>query len=443
MVAVRGRRQVGKSRLAEVFVERARVPHLFFQASTLSSAGELGLFAEQLAESTLPAADLARDGFTSWTAALTSLAQTASADTPSILVLDEFPYLAVSEPAIEGILQQVWDRHLERRPVLVVLIGSDLAMMEALSAHGRPLYQRSRELLVPPFNPAEIAALLHLGAAEALDAYLVVGGFPRLARSWGRGQTLTSFLREALSDPMSPLVVTGERLLAAELPRDVAARGVLRAIGSGEASFTTIRNTAGVNASVLSRSMDTLVNAKRIVAVDHPVSVPPRRRDPRYRVADPYLRFWLRFVQPSVELAARGRGDLAVRRIRTGWPAYRGRAIEPLVREAITRLCPREDLGGAEEVGGYWTRTNSVEVDLVGTSPAPASVRLVGSIKWRERDVFGDRDVAELDQLAQQVPGVGPATVTVGVSRAGFSTRRLSASLGPVDVLNAWRPAGR
>lgn len=59
---IRGRRRVGKSRLAEEFVERAGVPHLFFTASAQSSVeADLGLFAEYALSSDLPGADVFRD----------------------------------------------------------------------------------------------------------------------------------------------------------------------------------------------------------------------------------------------------------------------------------------------------------------------------------------------------------------------------------------------
>lgn len=40
------------------------------------------------------------------------------------------------EPAIEAIIQKQWDRRLEAQPVLVLLIGFDVAMMAALSDYG-------------------------------------------------------------------------------------------------------------------------------------------------------------------------------------------------------------------------------------------------------------------------------------------------------------------
>ena len=53
------------------------------------------------------------------------------------------------------------------------------------------------------------------------------------------------YIAGALTDPLSALLVSGERALAAEFPPDSQARLVLGAIGSGERTYTKIQQTAG------------------------------------------------------------------------------------------------------------------------------------------------------------------------------------------------------
>jgi hypothetical protein len=90
-----------------------------------------------------------------------------------VLVIDEVPYLMDVDGAFEGMLQRAWDRVLETKPVLLVLIGSDLSKMEALNSYGRPFHQRGREMVLGPLNPAEVGRMLGLDPAEAFDAALV------------------------------------------------------------------------------------------------------------------------------------------------------------------------------------------------------------------------------------------------------------------------------
>lgn len=440
-VVVRGRRQVGKSRLVEVFCERSGLPFCFFQAARRTPARDLAAFGDELARSGLPASVTAGTGVTlgGWSAALSLAATGTSASSPAIVVIDEFPFLVDADPAVEGEFQVAWDRVLRRSPVLLVVVGSDLSVMESIAQYGRPLYGRpTREIHLPPLSPAEVAVITGLDAADALDAYLVVGGFPLVVRSWGRTESVGAFLRRALRDPTSAPLVVGERMLAAEFPSGLQARSVLEVVAHGETTFTGIARQSGLPHRSLQRSLE-LLAAKRVVDRVEPYS--SRRSNlTRYSVSDPYLAFWIRFFEPAIAEAERGRGDVAASRILHEWPRYRGAAIEALVEESVRRLLPDERLGGAGYVGSFWTRTGDLQVDLVGgdRERQPRRVPFVGSVKWRERAPFDRRDTAALSAARPLVPGADDRTLLVGVSRSGFREPGLDATLEPDELLNAW-----
>lgn len=437
---IRGRRQVGKSRLVTEFCRQAGVPVLFSTASRQASVrDDLDRFAADAArESDLPGVALFESAvFPHWEAALRATAA-ALPTGPAVIVLDEFPWLLESDPGIDGALQKVWDTVLERRPVLFVLVGSDLAVMEALSTHGRPLFGRAAEMVVRPLHPADTADLLGVSAADAFDAQLVTGGYPRLLLERGREPDLATFLESQLGDENSALITTGERIVAAEFPGAVRALDVLSAIGAGAERFTAIATAAGAAQAVLARSLH-LLSEKRVVAVGEPVSLRPRR-DPHYRLADSYLRFWWRFLRPRIDDVARGRGDVVLRRWRDGWSPYRGRAIEPLVHEALVRLAGVGALPAAEHVGGWWTRTGDVEIDVVGVDrwPKAQQITFVGSVKWRERSAFDVRDLEALSRHRSALDGASAAPL-VAVSRTAPRPDLAGVVVfGPSDLIAAW-----
>lgn len=438
MVAVRGRRQVGKSTLVEQFLERTPAPSVFLAAARGASS------AEERAELTrlLAASDLTgRDRFDAvtfddWRGLLRALAD--AVDAPSIVVIDELPWLLGSDPGLEGVLQAVWDRSLSKTPLLLILIGSAVSMMEALAQHGRPLYGRLREVAVAPLTVADTAAMLDLRGSHAFDAQLVTGGYPRLLADWRPGASVGAFLREQLADATSPLVVVGERMLQAEFPEGLQARDVLRAVGGDEAGFSRLRDRSGLNQGSLARSLRSLVEDARVLRAERPLSA-RRSQLVRYVVADTYLRFWLRWVLPAYERVLRGRGEQVAEEIVAGWPDWRGRAVEPLVREGVERLLPDPRLGSAAAVGAWWDRHE--EVDLVGAdaATAPAEVAFVGSVKWRDRRGFGREDARDLAAARARIPGAASALL-VGVSAAGFRSADLDLALTADDLLAAWRP---
>lgn len=205
----------------------------------------------------------------------------------------------------------------------------------------------------------------------------------RYCSEWPAGSSLWAYLATATNDPTSALLVSGERSLAAE-------------------SRPTYK---------------------------------PARCWPRSGAAE----HWLAFLGPHLGEIERGRGDRALARIRASWTSWRGRAIEPVIREALERLAPPviTDADGVPGVvGGYWTRTNSPEIDLVvgDRSPVAKQVLALGSIKWLENAPFDHHDLGALHAHRTQLPGAAGDTPLIAVSRAGCTVDGL-AHVGPEDLL--------
>ncbi|WP_322748732.1 MULTISPECIES: hypothetical protein [unclassified Frankia] len=85
------------------------------------------------------------------------------------MVIDELPWLIDADPALEGTLQTAWDTLLARKPVLFVLIGSDLAMMECLDDYRRPYrgHQHQGGALVSEHKLDTVM----IGIDDAIDAF--------------------------------------------------------------------------------------------------------------------------------------------------------------------------------------------------------------------------------------------------------------------------------
>ncbi|NGO45991.1 ATP-binding protein [Streptomyces ureilyticus] len=440
-ILMRGRRRVGKSSLVEEFIRRSEAPGVFFTAAGGSAEDELAELLDAVSTSTLPERDLfAEEAPQQWNAAFRLLAEILPDDRPSVVVIDEVPYLMDRVDAFEGLLQRAWDRLLSRKSVLFLLIGSDLSMMEALNDYDRPFHQRGREMVLGPLNPADLAEMLDLEPAEAFDAALVTGGLPLICREWPQSGSMWDFLGTSLSNPISALLVSAERSLAAEFPPQAMGLEVLKAIGTGERTFTNIARAAGgIAHTTLTRATE-LLTTKRVVAAELPLSTRPSK-ERRYRVADPYLRFWLAFLDPHMAEIERMRGDLTLARIREQWTAWRGRAIEPLVRDSLARLLPDQGLSAAPAIGAYWTRSNDVEIDLVGADRAPVAKQLLflGSIKWLEQAPFDSHDLAALHKHRAALTDE-PVPLAVA-SRSGVQCSGLQAVYGPGELLSAWQMA--
>ncbi|HEY4021436.1 MAG TPA: ATP-binding protein [Pseudonocardiaceae bacterium] len=449
-VAIRGRRQVGKSRLVQEFCDQSRVPYLFFTA--VKGASPVEAAADLLSE--LRKSDLPRDpelvpSATDWREAFRALAA-ALPDGPAIVVLDELPWLAEQDEIFDGALQAAWDRLLANRPVLLLLLGSDLHMMRRLTAYDRPFYGRADNLVLGPLNPAETGAALGLADTDAVDAQLVSGGLPGILRAWPDGMPALAFLEQECADESSPVFGVPESTLLAEFPEPDQARRVLEAIGGAGRTYANIAAAAGSRSAVvpsgtLSPVLHRMTDDKQIVAIDHPLAT-LSGKPALYRVADSNLRLYLAVLRAATDLIRRGRSAAAFRLVERRWATWRGRAVEPLVRESLELAAAEGELPWPEigAVGGWWNRQFDPEIDLVGVDKGPVAneIVFVGSIKWLATP-FDQRDLAALHAAAPAVPGHTAHTGTVVASRSGFADGLDAASVdllwGPTDLVNAWR----
>lgn len=443
-VALRGRRRIGKSRLVDEFIRAEDVPYVWFQgAKGAPVESELSGLAEAIAASTLANAQVAQ-GVTpgSLTAALTLLSAALPTDKPAVVVLDELPWLLEAIPGGAGELQRVWDRTLSRQPVLLVLIGSDLAMMEQLTEPDQPFHGRARPMVLTALSPLDVAEMTQLRSFEAFDAYLITGGQPQVVETWAPGMSPEEFLRASFASPHSALVVSGARVLDSEFRDAAIARQVLTTIGGrGERARVNILTGAQTFGPLSGPTLDEKLEelrTKRVVVADEPLSSRPARSDRRWRIDDPALRFWLAFVEPALDEIDRDRPELALKRFESGYSSWRGRAIEPVVRESIWRLVPNTPWADVRYVGGWWPRNNNPEVDLVGTATHPGDVHFVGTIKWRPDTGVTTDERGELAVAATKIPGANLSTALVAVCPAGSDDSGFGAVWTAEDLLAAW-----
>jgi uncharacterized protein len=105
-------------------------------------------------------------------------------------------------------------------------------------------------------------------------------------------------------------------------------------------------------------------------------------------------------VKPTIREAlplAPGRAASAATLIRRRWSSWRGRAVEPVIREALSLAADDLPWPEASAVGGWWNRAFDPEIDLIGADKA-------------------------LQRGIGQVPGFRHGeTALISVSRAGFA----------------------
>jgi uncharacterized protein len=451
---VRGRRQVGKSALFTRLVEQCQLPHVYFTAAKNSPLSAQLLFLTQDVRSATPALAESEALFSSpvssWAEALSRIAICIkNSGSPSIVILDEFPWATEVDPSLDGVLQVIWDRELQHLPVLLVLVGSDASIMDRLSDHDKPLFGRTSEMQIEPLTVRDCALALPAKTSKkkpqaitGFDGYLITGGYPRLVKELANSSDPYAYVLSQLEDESNLLCTFAQRILSAEFDDSSIAAQLLHRIGSHQLGETKFGEMVGMlqteSEATISRAIRQLVEVRQVVARDVPFGAPLTTRSARYRIVDAYLRFWLRFIGPQIPNISRGRNDLARNQFERDWSTWRGLAIEPLVRESVFRIAPSLGLESVTSVGGWWTRNNSVEVDIAGGNKT--EVLVAGLIKWRTTKPVSVAEVAELANAVNQIPHARNAKLLV-VSLTGIApTAASTIVLNAHDLLEAWTP---
>ncbi|MEM7585837.1 MAG: ATP-binding protein [Acidobacteriota bacterium] len=393
-----GRRRCGKSRLLREVLPADRSVY-FVGDDRESTLQRSGLAAEMTR--LLPGFD--RVTYPDWDALLARWWETAPEG--AVLALDEFPAMVSTAPALPSVLQRYIDRQDERR-LHVLVAGSSQRMMQGLVLdRSAPLYGRAREILqIRPLPAGWIRrALESADASRAIEAYATWGGVPRYWELAVDYPDRDEAVRDLVLSPLGVLHDEPARLLLDDLRDTAQAASILSLIGSGCHRASEIAARLDKPSTSLSRPLQRLMEMN-LVYREMPFGA-PRRSGKRtlYRIADPFLRFWFRFVEP--ERSRLGLRQIAAveEEIAHRFPHHVGEAWEELARASVPLLeVDGRRWRSASRWWGAGLDRKPLEVDLVAESVEGKHL-LIGEVKWTVKP-NADRLLHELEQKAQRLP---------------------------------------
>ncbi len=446
MLVLYGRRRVGKTGLLSHWIENRftgdqSAQAVFWTATTQSADYQLGDFSRALAAADPRRSDPPSPTFSlqSWDEAfryMAELAELRSVHGPLAIVIDEFTYLAQSDPGIVSVLQRNWDHTLSKSKHLrLILSGSLIGVMEkqVLSAQA-PLYGRARAVRLRSLEFGALAELFPTWKPDARVAiYAVCGGIPAYLDLFERAGNFDRGLLDYALAPNSIVLTDAALLLSERLDDPHVYESVIATIASGFHEWSEIAKMARVGDSSLGHYLQTLQSLEMVERVEPVLSGRQSRRG-RYYVSDPFLRFYYRFVVPNRTAIQRGMLGRTVQTIVEDLRGFIGTYVfEGLCRDWAMIRAEQNQLGWLpEEYGAYWrhTKANSVQLDVVAVSQR-AKRLLIGEAKWTTEPV-AKHVLTDLVERSQRMPQVaeGWQTQYVLFSRAGFTAATREAAKG-------------
>lgn len=390
LVLMYGRRRVGKTFLLNRVW--GGTPAFYFTAAETTPAQNrvalLLAFAEWSGQS------LHLEDYPTWRSVFRLLLEHQS-PAPFAITLDEFQYLGEDEAGLREVgseLNAVWEARRAERPLVLILAGSSLRLLERLNAGGSPLYGRfAWQCHLKPFAYWHAGQLAGFPALrDRALAYGVFGGTPRYLAAIDHRRSLSDNVQALMLDAsgeVRDLVRTA--LLQEQGLRDIPKyQAILRAVGEGCTTLNEIAQSAGLEVGTPLR--DKLERLGHLGYVGSSRNFETTSRDPhRFRLTDPALQFFYRFVDPwESALATQGARAVWEQHVRPHLDAHMGHVFERVAQEAYYRRQGALGLPLVREWGrweGKDRRRLPLEIDIVARL-AEGRV-LTGAVKWNRAPI--------------------------------------------------------
>jgi hypothetical protein len=374
-----GRRRCGKSRLLhEVIPSRRSIYHVGDDRESALQRASLAVEVARI----LPGFDAVV--YPDWGALFARFWDQAAEGT--VLALDEFPTLASAAGEVPSLLQKHVDRR-PGRPLHLVLAGSSQRLMQGLVLdRSAPLFGRADEVLkIGPLPAGWIQSALGLrDPVRAVEAVAVWGGIPRYWELAAEFADLEAAVRALVLSPLGVLHDEPGRLLLDDLRDTTQAASILSLIGQGCHRLSEIAGRLGKPATSLTRPLQRLLELD-LVSRDVPFGTAARdARRTLYRIGDPFLRFWFRYVEPSRSLLEARRITTVAGAIARTLPGHVAGVWEDLARASVPWL----RIGGlawkpARRFWGPGADRRPMEIDLVAESEDGTAL-LLGEARWTD-----------------------------------------------------------
>lgn len=356
MVAVIGRRRVGKTFLVDNIYEK----HITFKQTGVrnaSSENQLRTFSKKIEE--LSGEKMAAP--TDWLDAFTLLKKyikpLLSKKKKLVLFFDELSWLAGTTSNFLDYLGHFWNDWAYRQNIVIVLCGSASSWIikKVINDKGGLHNRVTKYLHLKPFTLKETEEFfrskkLTFTRYQIVQMYMAFGGIPLYLEEVKKGKSAIQNINDICFSDTGLLKNEFSRLYPALFDNADHHIAIVRALASKQKGLTRseIIQLANVpNGSSTSILLEELEQSDFIMAY-HPYK--KKKKDKLYRLIDEYSLFYLRFIENT---AYAGKGTFTKLSEKQSYKIWCGYAYESICMKHVPQI--KKALG----IGGVYTTTHS------------------------------------------------------------------------------------
>jgi AAA+ ATPase superfamily predicted ATPase len=233
------------------------------------------------------------------------------------LCLDEFPYLVKNAPELPSVIQHLMDDKAQLKFNLILCGSSQQLMQGLVFDRTAPMFGRADEIMkIQPMPPAYLQEVLNCSATEAIEEYSVWGGIPRYWELRSAGKNLRQTLAWHLLTSQGVLYDEPMRLFLDDMRDTVHSFTILSLIAAGCCRLSEIAGRLEKPANHLAAPIDKLL---MLGYIEREMPFDENYKNSKksiYRIADPFLHFYFRFVVPNRSFIEIGQTDSVLKKIK-------------------------------------------------------------------------------------------------------------------------------
>ena len=352
-----GRRRIGKTSLLQEFSRRHKT--LFFSAQEKNDALNLLDFSKTV-QSYFDGKFFSQ--FSDWKTAFEYVTSRIKEGEKFVLIIDEFPFVALENPAIKSILQHTIDLEWKQKNMFLILCGSSVSFMEnEILAHKSPLYGRSTaHIELKAFDYFESAAFFpSFSAEEKLIAYGILGGVPSYLETFDDTKSIEQNIASKILRNGAFLKDEPTFLLRQELREPAVYNSIFEAIAGGATRINDIASKIHEEPQKCSKYLNTLKTI-RLVKKCVPCGEDETSRKTIYRISDNFFLFWYHFLfehNSYYELLGAEKSAAEIMKAEN-INTHLGFVFETICQEYMIRLARAGKLPFVPEKYGKWWGNN-------------------------------------------------------------------------------------
>lgn len=380
-----GRRRVGKTTLLLEFMKTQ--PVIFYAAQAKNDALNLVDFSKAIHQH-YDSAYYAP--FSDWQAAFSYIGEQDS-ERRTIVVIDEFPYIAETNPTIQSILQHTIDHRWKEKNIFLILCGSSVSFMEnEVMGSKSPLFGRSTAILeLKGFDYLESSHFFPTyDVSDKLLSYAILGGIPTYLQAFDPKKSIQSNIAERILRMGAFLNNEPQNLLKMEIRESAVYNAILEAIATGSSRLNEIAQKIKEEPTKCSKYLSVLMNLKIVERIT-PSGEKESSKRSLYTIADNFFQFWYRFIFPNrsyYELIGEERSALSICQELS---SYMGGIFEKICTEYLIRMAKSEKLPFIfHTIGRWWggnpTTKKEADIDILAFDKSHESA-LFAECKFRTK----------------------------------------------------------